>query len=121
MLKTLAVSNYRSIRKLMVGLGRLNIVTGANGSGKSNLYRALRLLAETSRGSLIASLAREGGLQSTLWAGPEKISQGMRTGRQLVQGTRFCLREFRICDRPRLPDSVAWRRSKHLVCLFTRP
>jgi predicted ATPase len=71
MLTALAISNYRSIRKLVIKIGRLNLVTGANGSGKSNLYLALRLLAETSRGGLVASLAREGGLRSTLWAGPE--------------------------------------------------
>jgi predicted ATPase len=87
MLNTLAISNYRSIRRLAVKLGRLNLVTGANGSGKSNLYRALRLLAETARGNLVASLAREGGLQSTLWAGPEEITRAMRAGKHPVQGT----------------------------------
>jgi predicted ATPase len=70
-----------------VPLRRLNIVTGPNGSGKSSLYRALRLLAETAQGGLVASLAREGGLQSTLWAGPEKISRAMRSGEVPVQGT----------------------------------
>ena len=70
MLLTLAVSNYRSLRDLVVPLERLNLVTGPNGSGKSNLYRALRLPAETAQGRVIPSLAREGGLQSTLWAVP---------------------------------------------------
>ena len=49
MLHTLAVGNYRSINNLVMPLGRLNLITGANGSGKSNLYRALRLLAENKR------------------------------------------------------------------------
>ena len=62
MLTTLAIDNYRSLRDLVVPLDRLNVVTGANGSGKSNLYRALRLLAETAEGGLIRALAREGGL-----------------------------------------------------------
>ena len=87
MLQTLAIANYRSIRDLVVPLGRLNLVTGANGSGKSSLYRALRLLAETAQGGLVASLAREGGLPSTLWAGPERFSRAMLAGRQAVQGT----------------------------------
>lgn len=80
MLKTLAVANYRSINKLVVPLDRLNLITGPNGSGKSNLYRALRLLAETAQGGVINALAREGGLDSTFWAGPENISRRMRTG-----------------------------------------
>lgn len=87
MLTTLAVSNYRSLRKLVVPLQRLNVITGANGSGKSSLYRALRLLAETAQGGLISSLAREGGLQSTLWAGPETVSRAVRRGDHPIQGT----------------------------------
>jgi predicted ATPase len=87
MLKTLAVANYRSINKLVIPLQRLNLITGPNGSGKSNLYRALRLLAETAQGGVVNGLAREGGLDSTFWAGPETISQRMRTGEIPVQAT----------------------------------
>jgi predicted ATPase len=86
MLNTLAVSGYRSLREMVIPLGRLNAVTGPNGSGKSNLYRALRLLAETAQGRVIPSLAREGGLQSTLWAGPETLSRAVLRGDHPVQG-----------------------------------
>lgn len=72
MLSTLAVAHYRSLHALVAPMGRLNLVTGANGSGKSNLYKALRLLADTARGGVVPALAREGGLASTLWAGPER-------------------------------------------------
>lgn len=88
MLQSLAVANYRSLRELIVELRPLNVITGHNGSGKSNLYKALRLLAETAQGSVVASLAREGGLSSTLWAGPEEISTRMRKGEVPVQGAR---------------------------------
>ncbi|MGH9173132.1 MAG: AAA family ATPase, partial [Vicinamibacterales bacterium] len=87
MLLTLAVAGYRSLREFVVPLERLNLVTGPNGTGKSNLYRALRLLAETAQGRVIPGLAREGGLQSTLWAGPESFSRAMLRGEQPVQGT----------------------------------
>lgn len=70
MLDTLAVENYRSLRHLVVPLRRCTAVTGPNGSGKSNLYRALRLLADSARNGAINALAREGGLASTMWAGP---------------------------------------------------
>jgi predicted ATPase len=83
----LAISGYRSIRDLTVELGPLNVVTGANGSGKSSLYRSLRLLSEAAQGRLIASLAMEGGLSSTLWAGPESISRDMKSGKYPIQGT----------------------------------
>jgi energy-coupling factor transporter ATP-binding protein EcfA2 len=80
LLKTLAVANYRSIRSLVVPLGELTLVTGANGSGKSNVYSALRLLSEAAQGGIVASLAKEGGLASTLWAGPEQVSRRMKAG-----------------------------------------
>ena len=60
LLSTIAVQNYRSLHELRVPLGQLTVVTGANGSGKSNLYRALRLLADCAERQVIASLAREG-------------------------------------------------------------
>ena len=87
MLTTLAISNYRSLRNLIVPLGRLNLITGPNGSGKSSVYRALRLLAETAQGGVIPSLAREGGLQSTLWAGPEMLGRSVKRGEHKVEGT----------------------------------
>ncbi|HEX6279594.1 MAG TPA: AAA family ATPase [Pyrinomonadaceae bacterium] len=87
MIETLAISNYRSILKLVLPLGRLNVITGPNGSGKSNLYRAIRLLAETAHDGVISALAREGGLHSTFWAGPEDLSRRMRSGDVPVQGT----------------------------------
>lgn len=86
MMHTLAVENYRTLLNLVVPLGPLNIITGPNGSGKSNLYKALRLLAETAQGGVVNSLAQEGGLQSTFWAGPETLSRRMRKGEVPVQG-----------------------------------
>lgn len=88
MITRLAVSGYRSLRDVTLALGPLNIVTGTNGSGKSSLYRALRLLSDVAQGRVVASLAAEGGLSSTLWAGPEKFSHAMKGGIQPVQGTR---------------------------------
>ncbi|WP_422022307.1 AAA family ATPase [Roseibium sp.] len=87
MLLTFAVSGYRSLRDLILPLDRITLITGANGSGKSSLYRSIRLLAEVAQGRAIASLASEGGLNSTLWAGPETVSRAMKRGEVPVQGT----------------------------------
>ena len=87
MITRLAVAGYRSLRDLVLELAQLNVITGANGSGKSSLYRSLRLLAEIAQGRLIGSLAEDGGLSSTLWAGPERFSREMISGRRPVQGT----------------------------------
>lgn len=86
MINTLAIGNYRSLLNLAIPFGNLNVITGDNASGKSNLYKALRLLSETAQGGVINSLAKEGGLSSTFWAGPENISKRMRQGDVEIQG-----------------------------------
>ncbi|MGN6754673.1 MAG: AAA family ATPase [Intrasporangium sp.] len=80
MLTSVAVSGYRSLRDVVVPLHGLDVVTGANGSGKSSLYRSLRLLAGCGRGDVVGTLAREGGLQSALWAGPASLDGARKRG-----------------------------------------
>lgn len=87
MITKIAISGYRSLRDVKLALGPLNVVTGANGSGKSSLYRAVRLLADIAQGRIIQSLAAEGGFPSTLWAGPEAFSRAMKKGSQTIEGT----------------------------------
>jgi predicted ATPase len=88
MIHQIAVSGYRSLRDLTVLLGGLTIITGPNGSGKSSFYRALRLMNDIAHGGIIRSLAAEGGLPSTLWAGPESFARSVRQGQHPVEGTR---------------------------------
>ena len=68
-LDALRISGYRSLRELRVPLSGLNVFTGPNGCGKSNLYRALLLTAAGARGELARALCEEGGMPSALWAG----------------------------------------------------
>lgn len=87
MLHTFAVSNYRSLRDLKLRLEPLTLVTGANGSGKSNLYRALRLLQFAASGRLAEVIAAEGGIPSLQWAGPADTRSQQKRG-VAIQGTR---------------------------------
>lgn len=88
MLTTVAMSNYRSIVDLVIPLGRLNVISGANGVGKSNIYRALRLLAETAHSGVTQALARGGGIIIHFLgrAGPERLSPAMQAAHVPVQG-----------------------------------
>lgn len=72
MYRSVAVAGYRSLREIIVPLSQVTVVTGANGVGKSSLYKALRLLAACGMGEVIGALAREGGMSSVLWAGPTR-------------------------------------------------
>jgi predicted ATPase len=86
---------------------RSPVVTGPNGSGKSSVYRAAAAGGHRT-GARDPSLAREGGLPSTLWAGPERFSRAMLAGDTPVTGTvrnrpvslkLGCVRRLRLCDR----------------------
>lgn len=67
----LAISGYRSLRDITLALGPLTIVTGANGSGKSSLYRALRLLADIAQGRIIQSLPAKAGCNRAFGRAPK--------------------------------------------------
>ena len=73
-------AGYRSLRSIRIPLDGLSVFLGANGVGKTNLYRALQLLQASAAGTLSQELAGEGGMQSALWA-------GKRTPREPVQLT----------------------------------
>jgi predicted ATPase len=85
-IRTVAIQGYRSLREVVLPLGQLSVITGANGSGKSSVYRSLRLLADVAQNAVVASLAGEGGLASTFWAGPETIARSVRQGTHAVEG-----------------------------------
>lgn len=72
MIERFAIAGYRSIESIILRLSELNVVTGSNGSGKSNLYRSLRLLTDAAHGRLAETLAREGGFDSVRWAGRKR-------------------------------------------------
>jgi predicted ATPase len=68
----LRVEGYRSIRDLSLSLKRANIIVGANGCGKSNLYNSMALIKAAAEGRLSRTVADEGGMASVLWAGGRK-------------------------------------------------
>jgi predicted ATPase len=71
-IKTLSIQGYRSIQNMRLTMCDINVIVGANGCGKSNLYKAVHLLAKAVNGELAETLALEGGMPSVLWAGKKK-------------------------------------------------
>ncbi len=74
----ISVSGYRSLRALRFPVGGLTVFVGANGVGKTNLYRALQLLQAAAAGTLARELASEGGMESALWAGKRAANKPAR-------------------------------------------
>lgn len=77
-LSSVTINNYRSVRSLTLPVESLTIFVGANGVGKTNLYRALALLQRCADGTITRSIAREGGLESALWVGTRSSSKHVR-------------------------------------------
>ncbi len=65
--KEVTIRGFRTLKDATWKPGRLNVVIGQNGSGKSNLLWALKLLQESARGRLRDSILAEGGFGQLLW------------------------------------------------------
>jgi predicted ATPase len=68
-LLTLELSGYKSIKCLNLSLGNINVLIGANGSGKSNLISFFRLLNHLCAEELQGFIGTGGGANSHLYFG----------------------------------------------------
>jgi predicted ATPase len=62
--RSVKIRNYKSIEKCAVELGRLTVLVGRNGSGKSNFLDALRFVADALQTSLDHAIKFRGGLEA---------------------------------------------------------
>lgn len=71
-IREIHVTGYRSVRSLKLHLSQINVLTGANATGKTNLYNSVFLLAKAAAGGFAQVIAEEGGMASVMWAGARK-------------------------------------------------
>lgn len=83
-LTAISIEGYRSIKRIAFPVGHLSVLTGRNGVGKTNLYRALELIQTAALGTITRQIAEEGGFKSVLWAGPEHYRRGKRVRLKLA-------------------------------------
>ena len=71
MITRIVIENFKSLRKVDLSLGRVNLFIGANASGKSNLLEALRVLEGIGRGFTINETlnGKPRGATNEVWEG----------------------------------------------------
>lgn len=74
MLKRIDLKGYKSIKEVSLELRPLNILIGANGSGKSNLVSFFKLISNMMAGHLQTFIATSGGANSLLHYGAKSTS-----------------------------------------------
>lgn len=95
-LSSIAIKGYRSVQSIHLPVAQLSVFVGANGVGKTNLYRALALLRAAADGTITRGIAEEGGVESVLWAGERRRGDPVRlilkaSFEALSEGTEIAL------------------------------
>jgi predicted ATPase len=85
LVEELRIEGFRSLKSVTWKPGRLNVLIGPNGGGKSNLLRALDLLrVAATRGGLRDAILRMGGMAPLVWDGEaRKIRFGLTAATEL--------------------------------------
>lgn len=95
-LDKLEIEGFRSLKSTTWTPGDLNVIIGANGSGKSNLLRLLYLLRASAKGELYKNIVR-GGMQSLVWDwGADREVQGFGVRLSANGGYSPCLYRLRL-------------------------
>ena len=113
-LDRLTIKGFKSIRELNdFELDDLNILIGANGSGKSNLIEFFRLLRNIIDGNLDDFIRLGGGISDFLFNGRKATSKMQFETRFGIRGYRFSLKpgpseNALLADEARYYEHDAW-------------
>ncbi|TLD69707.1 recombinase RecF [Phragmitibacter flavus] len=117
MLKTLHIRHCRSLLDLRLRLGRVTVITGENGVGKSNVYRSLAMLQRLAAGRFAEAIAQEGGMPSLLWSGKRDLKKPLRVSWKIEHD--FFLYEMECGLVPNAPGDITKFRTDPDVKLET--
>jgi hypothetical protein len=81
---SITVKGYKSFKDISIPLGRINILIGSNGAGKSNFLSLFELLGNVYDGFLARSVAQSGGVDKLLHNGrkmTDRISIEVKEGK----------------------------------------
>lgn len=95
----LAIEGFKSIRKQEIELRPINVLIGANGSGKSNLLSFFRLLSQMARGNFQLHVAQQGGADALLHF-------GSKTTRRIEAAIEFRDGSYKLALEPTANDNL---------------
>ena len=104
-LDLITIEGYRSIKKLRLDLKALNILIGANGSGKSNLIGMFGLLGDLVDNKLQLHVGRHGGANALLHFGAKKT-------KKLRIKAKFDVNEYEAILEPSTRDRLIFASEK---------
>ncbi|WP_306366526.1 AAA family ATPase [Nocardiopsis sp. CC223A] len=102
-LSSLTIEGLTSIRSATVELGHVNVLVGANGSGKSNFIAALEMIGKIADGRLGMHTLQSGGASNLLHKGPEPSGE-------IILRARFGLVTYEAAMVPTTDDSLVFSR-----------
>src|SRR5687768_4356065 len=84
-LRRLTISNFKSLRRVNVSLGPLNVLVGPNESGKSNFLDVIQFLGDSVRDDLGPAIDRREGFDRVRFRGTEGGSIEIRVEAEVTQ------------------------------------
>jgi predicted ATPase len=99
-LQRLQVENFRSLQRITLPLGDLNVLVGPNGAGKTNVLRVFDFLARIISTDLLPALNSIGGFGGVAFRGGEKQPTSIRINLTATWTTH---------SRPEAPDEYELR------------
>jgi predicted ATPase len=103
-LESLRLSGWKSIKDAEITFRQLNVLVGANGSGKSNLVSFFRLLADLGVKKLQEHVAKNGGANSLFHKGVKSTERV--EGRLLIKSSDGTVAYFPRLDKGTPADTV---------------
>ncbi|MEW6219822.1 MAG: AAA family ATPase [Thermodesulfobacteriota bacterium] len=110
MITVFRVEGFKSLQKVAIDLGRINIFIGANGSGKSNLLESIGVMGSAAFGSVEPETLRYRGVRPGLPALYKTSFQGQHFRRLISLEAGSNDATYRLgLDNPIRNPSVRWR------------
>lgn len=119
----LTVENFRSLRKVSLPLGDLNVLVGPNGAGKTNVLEVFRFLADIIRTDLEPALQTRHGFGEIVFRGGERDLASIQIGLTATWTTHSSLNapdDYKLRITRRRSKDASWRLSRRETFQFKR-